>query len=286
MSVAAALLFMWSGAVTRLTVPASPAVVTFGRLAVAVAVVLLITMALRRPLRPALSLRHAVLGVTLYLHFYLFTVAAQTSTVAHALSITYTAPIFVATGSALLLREPPSRTQLAGVVAAVVGIGILAGFDPGEAGVSLLGDLAALGSAVTLAVYVLAGRWLRRANPLETYVSGVYGWAALAAIPGAAVTLDVVALEDAWLWIALLGIGPLAIGHTLINAALRRLPATVPNVIAAQEVPAGVLIGVWLVQEVPGPTTLIGGLIALAGVIAVITGTPAARSRSAASTPE
>ena len=82
----------------------------------------------------------------------------------------------------------------------------------------------------------------------------------------------------------LLGIGPLAIGHTLINAALRRLPATVPNVIAAQEVPAGVLIGIWLVQEVPGPTTLIGGVIALVGVVAVITGTREVRSRTASPT--
>ena len=284
MSVAAALLFMWSGALTRLTVPASPAVVTFGRLAVAAAVVLILAMALRRPLRPVLSLRHALLGLILFLHFYLFTVAAQTSTVAHALSIVYTAPVFVAAGSALLLREPPSRTQLAGVAAAVVGIGILAGFNPGEPGVSGLGDLAALGSAVTLAAYVLAGRWLRRANPLETYVTGVYGWAALVALPGAAFTLDAAALGETALWIVLLGIGPLAVGHTLINAALRRLPATVPNVIAAQEVPAGVLIGVWLVQEVPGPTTLIGGLIALAGVIAVIAGTPQTRSRPASPT--
>ena len=284
MSLTAALLFMWSGALTRLTIPASPAVVTFGRLAVAVVVVLTMAMVLRRPLRPALSRRHALLGLTLFLHFYLFTVAAQTSTIAHALSIAYTAPIFVATGSALLLREPPSRSQAVGVAAAVVGIGILVGFDPDESGASLLGDLAAFGSAITLAAYVLAGRWLRRANPLETYVTGVYGWAALAALPGAVATLDVAALGDAWLWIALLGIGPLAVGHTLINAALRRLPATVPNVIAAQEVPAGVLIGIWLVQEVPGPTTLIGGIIALAGVIVVIAGAPQTRSRPASPT--
>ena len=92
MSLTAALLFMWSGALTRLTIPASPAVVTFGRLAVAVAVVLILAMVLRRPLRPALSRRHALLGLTLFLHFYLFTVAAQTSTIAHALSIAYTAP--------------------------------------------------------------------------------------------------------------------------------------------------------------------------------------------------
>ncbi len=283
MSVVAAALFMWSGALTRLTVPATPAVVTFGRLGVAALAVLLMALALRHPLRPVLSVQHFVLGVTLFLHFYLFTVAAQTSTIAHALAIVYTAPIFVATGSAVFLRELPTRAQMAGVIAAVAGIAVLVGFEPGASGASALGDLAALGSAVTLAAYVLAGRWLRGANPLATYVMGVYGWAAIAALPAAAATFDADAFGEAALWIVLLGIGPLAVGHTLINAALRRLPATVPNVIATQEVPAGVLIGALLVHEVPGLTTLIGGLIALGGVILVVVGTrrgdPAEASR-------
>jgi drug/metabolite transporter (DMT)-like permease len=162
----------------------------------------------------------------------------------------------------------------------------LVGFEPGESEASALGDLAALGSAVTLAVYVLAGRWLRGANPLATYVTGIYGWAAIAALPAATATFDADALGEAVVWIVLLGIGPLAIGHTLINAALRRLPATVPNVIATQEVPAGVLIGALLVQEVPGLTTLIGGLIALAGVIAVVVGTPVPAKSGVASAAE
>ena len=80
---------------TRLTVPATRAVVTFGRLVVASTAVLLLALVLRRQLRPALSLQHLVLGLTLFLHFYLFTVAAQTSTIAHALALVYTAPVFV-----------------------------------------------------------------------------------------------------------------------------------------------------------------------------------------------
>ena len=152
---------------------------------------------------------------------------------------------------------------------------MLVGFEPGESEASASGDLAAIGSAVTLATYVLAGRWLRGANPLATYVTGVYGWAALAALPAAVATFDANVLGESAVWIVLLGIGPLAVGHTLINAALRRLPATIPNIIATQEVPAGVLIGALWFQEIPGPTTLIGGFIALAGVLAVVIGTPA-----------
>lgn len=88
-------------------------------------------------------------------------------------------------------------------------------------------------------------------------------------------TFDANVLDETSVWIVLLGIGPLAVGHTLINAALRRLPATIPNTIATQEIPAGVFIGAIWFQEIPGPTTLISGFVALAGVIAVVIGTPA-----------
>ena len=160
--------------------------------------------------------------------------------------------------------------------AAVVGTAILVGFEPNEHGASVLGDLAAMGSSITLALYLLAGRWLRRAHQLTTYVVGVYGWGAIAALPAAVATFDAGIPREATLRILLLGIGPLAIGHTLINASLRRLPATVPNVIATQEVPAGILLGVVTLHEVPGPGTLIGGAIALVGVIIVIVGEPLA----------
>lgn len=272
MSLTAVTLFMWSGVLTRYTAPAPPAIVTFGRLTVATVAILLLAVSLRHPLRPAISLQSAVLGITLFLHLYLFTVAVQTSTIAHALAIVYTAPVLVAAGSAIVLREPPSRIQVTGVAAAVVGTAILVGFEPNEHGASVLGDLAAMGSSITLALYLLAGRWLRRAHHLTTYVVGVYGWGAIAALPAAVATFDAGIPREATLWILLLGIGPLAIGHTLINASLRRLPATVPNVIATQEVPAGILLGVVTLHEVPGPGTLIGGAIALVGVIMVIVG--------------
>lgn len=215
--------------------------------------------------------RTAVLGATLYAHFLLFTVAAQTTTTAHTLALVYASPALVALGSALILREPPRAMQLVGVLAAVAGIAILVGFEPAESGATLSGDLAAAGSGAALAAYVLAGRYYRAAMPLPAYVFAVYGWAALLALPYAAVSFDTGAYDGGRILVlVILGVVPLGLGHTLLNAALRRARATIPNVITTQEVTGGVLLGALLYGEIPGPSALLGALLALAGVITVV----------------
>lgn len=222
--------------------------------------------------------RTAVLGATLYAHFLLFTLAAQTTTTAHTLALVYGSPALVALGSAVILREPPRARQVVGVLAAVAGIAILVGFEPAESGATLGGDLAAAGSGAALAAYVLAGRYYRGAMPLPAYVFAVYGWAALLALPYAAFSFDPAAYDSGRiLVIVMLGIVPLGLGHTLLNAALRRARATIPNVITTQEVTGGVLLGALLYGEVPGLSALLGALLALAGVITVVLGGRAER---------
>ena len=67
-----------------------------------------------------------------------------------------------------------------------------------------------------------------------------------------------------------LGVFPLACGHTLYNAALRRVSATYVNLIATQEVLGGVLLGALLLQEVPSFNSIIGGLITIGGILLVL----------------
>ncbi|HUE75568.1 MAG TPA: EamA family transporter, partial [Chloroflexota bacterium] len=71
--------------------------------------------------------------------------------------------------------------------------------------------------------------------------------------------------------IVALGLFPLAIGHTLYNASLRRTHPTYVNLVATQEVTGGVLLGALLLHEVPGVTSLIGVVITIVGVGAVLT---------------
>jgi len=72
--------------------------------------------------------------------------------------------------------------------------------------------------------------------------------------------------------LSILGMGvlPLGFGHTLYNAALRRVHASYANVIATQEVTGGVLLGALLLHEIPGVNEIAGVVIALLGIFLVI----------------
>ena len=283
LSAAAAAAFSLGAPLSRLALPVSAAEVTLWRLGLATLVAFGLARLSGVSLGHIRERRTAILGATLYAHFLLFTVAAQTTTTAHTLALVYGSPALVALGSAVILREPPRPMQIGGVLAAVVGIAILVGFEPVESGATLGGDLAAAGSGATLAGYVLAGRYYRGAMPLPAYVFAVYGWAALLAVPYAVVSLDAAAYDGGRIGVlVILGLVPLGLGHTFLNAALRRTNATIPNVITTQEVTGGVILAALLYGEVPGPSALLGALLALAGVIAVVVFSRRAREKTKA----
>jgi drug/metabolite transporter (DMT)-like permease len=153
----------------------------------------------------------------------------------------------------------------------VVGVAILVGFAPALSGRALLGDLLAIGSAIAFAVYSVVGRAQRERFSLFDYAAGVYGWGALWLLPLAAWQApgSQYGMAPA-LAIAGLGVGPLGTGHTLYNAALRRVPATYVNLIATLEVVGGVVLGAWLLGEAPTASSLAGAAIVLAGILLVV----------------
>ena len=91
------------------------------------------------------------IGMTAGLHFLTFITSLYFTTVAHALTLTYTAPLFIAALSHLILKEPLPRRTLPGAMAVLVGVAVLAGFEPRLDGRMLLGDALAVGAAVTFA---------------------------------------------------------------------------------------------------------------------------------------
>jgi len=60
------------------------------------------------------------------------------------------------------------------------------------------------------------------------------------------------------------------LGHTLYNAAIRRVHATYANLIATQEVTGGIILGVLLLGEVPSITTIAGVVVTLVGIAGVL----------------
>lgn len=217
-------------------------------------------------------LRLQVLGVGLVaaLHFLTFISSIYFTTIAHALTLTYTAPAMLAVTSRLLFRERLRGRQALGIGLTVAGIALLAGFEPTLTARMLTGDLLALGAAASFAAYSFLGRHLMTALPLLPYVFWLYLTAGLLTLPLAAATLTAPYASGPLLAVALQALLPVALGHTLYNAAVRHLSPTLVSLIASQEVTGGVLLGWLLLGEGVTPTTLAGMAVTLAGILLVL----------------
>jgi drug/metabolite transporter (DMT)-like permease len=246
--------------------------ITAGRMLTAGVVVLGLALLRRQRLPgPREWPRFAAFGLVAAAHFGFYIASLEYTSIAHSLAITYTAPIFVAFFSWWTLGEGLDRRKWLGVGVAVVGVALLAGFEPGFTRRMLIGDLLALGSAVCFGLYSVAGRSQRHRYPLFAYAGSVYTAAALWLLPLAVWSFSpggYTALTAGS--VLALGLLPLALGHTLYNAALRCTRATAVNLIATQEVTGGILLGILLLGEWPTPTAIAGVLTTLAGIALVI----------------
>lgn len=216
-------------------------------------------------------------GFVTALHFLFYVASLSFTTIAHSLALIYTSPIFVTLFSAIVLREPLPVRKYASIGVAVIGVAIMVGFEPHYTTCSLhgqcmlLGDGMALLAGLCFAIYSVAGRGERDRHPLFRYTTNVYGLAALWLLP----VMLLFAFQHAYPLAAVgavvaLGVFPLGLGHTLYNAAVRRVHATYANLIATQEVTGGIVLGIFLLHEVPSTAAVIGVLVTLIGIAGVL----------------
>jgi drug/metabolite transporter (DMT)-like permease len=215
-------------------------------------------------------------GVFLALHFWSWIASLSFTTVAASVVLVNTQPVIVALLSAALLHEAPGRRQWIGIAVAVAGAATVAApalvISAGASRRALLGDLLALVGAITAALYFLVGRRLRATLDLWPYVALVYG-ACFVALVAFAVAIGAPLFPHAAREVTIfagLALGPMLIGHTGCNWALRYLPAYVVNVALLGETVGATLLAAALpgIREVPPVTTLAGGALILAGIIA------------------
>jgi drug/metabolite transporter (DMT)-like permease len=273
LALAAVLFFSTSPVLIKWAAPLSSFEITVGRLGSAALAVWLLAKLSGQPLLPRRAdlPRFAGFGLITALHFLCYIASLNFTTIAHSLALVYTAPIFVTLFSTTLLKEPIVRRKWLGVLVTVAGITVLAGLEPRLDGRMIIGDLLAVGSAVTFGLYSVAGRSQRERYGLFTYVGTVYGLAALWMLPAAALFFTPAGYQGPSL-LALLGarLLPLGAGHTLYNAALRHTHATTVNLIATQEVTGGVLLGALLLGQIPQANEIVGAAVALAGIAVVV----------------
>lgn len=214
-------------------------------------------------------------GVCLALHFWAWNASIHLTTIAASVTLVGMQPAIVAVISAVALREAPTRRQVAGIALAILGATIIAapdlkgGFARGNA--PLLGNLLAISGALTASIYYSIGRSLRKSLGVWAYVGIVYTAAFLtlwliARSRGAALTPQPPREIAIFAGLAL---GPMLLGHTGMNWALKFLPAYVVNLTVLGEPIGATILGALIpaIRQIPTAATLLGGASVLTGVI-------------------
>jgi drug/metabolite transporter, DME family len=193
----------------------------------------------------------------------LFVLALGQVTVANALFMSGVTPFVVAIGAQAILKERVSRRTWGAMALAVIGVVLMLG--GGLALGHLIGNLFALGSAVSFAANSLVLRSNRQTDMLPAVLyAGLFG--TLFGLAGLAFTgvSPRVLPRDLGLSLAM-GVVPLGGGLVLYTRASRYLPAAELQLVATAEL---VLAPLWVwigVGEAPDAATLVvGGLIVLA----------------------
>lgn len=212
-----------------------------------------------------------------------------------AILIEYTSPAAVVIWLWLRQGQRPAPLTVVGAVIAAAGLVLVLDLLGGGVGLSTAGVLWALGAMVGGAVYFvlnaeggidlppIALAWLGLV--VGTAVLGLLGLTHLMPLDAAGGTVRLAHTDLPW-WLAVivLGVVTAALAYAAGIAAGRLLGARLASFVALLEVVFSVLFAWLLLDEMPAAIQVVGGLLILAGVIAVKIGEPAAGEPDAADT--
>ncbi|HCW44205.1 MAG TPA: hypothetical protein DGU45_02700 [Planctomycetes bacterium] len=248
----------------------------FLRLALSIPV--LLAFALREKHVPFKQGGAAILvsGACLALHFGAWMASLAYLSVATSVVLVYLHPVIVYGIEVWRGRAKPDALRITGVLITLVGTSTLALFS-GESGsadeaeAKLIGMTLSVIGSLAFVGYLLAGRSATAKMSTAVYTSRAYSVAALALLVYLWIQdLPVLPIgEKEWGYAFLLALFPTLLGHTPLNAALKRLPPTVVSTSYLGEM-AGAPLLVWLViKEAPPESFWIGGPLVILGITAV-----------------
>lgn len=185
--------------------------------------------------------------------------AFQTTTIANAAFLFAASPLFTAVLAWPLLKEPVRRATWGAILIALIGIILMV--REGLAAGAMIGNLAALGSAIGFSAFTISLRWGRLKDMLPAVMLG----GVLSVLVGGVILVASgeglsIAPGDAALAVTM-GIVTLGGGMVAYTIGSRALPAAELALLSLVEVMLAP-VWVWLfLSETAGLATLIGGAV-------------------------
>lgn len=271
----AATVLVWGGsytgiriALTELT-PVQIAVLRYAAAAI-LAAVFLVSVRRRLPSRGAFF-RLVVVGVFYVLGFaVLLNAGQQTVTAGTASFIVGTSPVMIAITAVVVLGERFGRISWFGAMISFLGVVVIA-FGSGDRFSLEFGVVLVLGAAFAASAASIIQKPLLADLPpvaLTAWILMLGVVPLLPVLPGAAAALTLAAPEVVWA-VAFLAVFSTIIGYIGWSVALKRMPAGRAGSFLNGVPLAATAIGYLYLGEVPTTAELVGGLLALSGVIIV-----------------
>jgi drug/metabolite transporter (DMT)-like permease len=216
-------------------------------------------------------------ALVLALHLILWTLGARMTAVAQSTLIVNLVPVALPFFLYWLARERVNRLEVAGTVLAILGFLTLSMKDALMGGGDVAGDALCLASMLLFALYLALGRRNRDFPSVWLYVIPVYGQAAVVCLVVALPWVRTFAFGSVreWALMASLAAIPTVCGHSLLNAAMRRIRGQIVSLFIANQFVFAGAMGYILFGEVPRALFYLASAIVVAGVAIVALATPA-----------
>jgi drug/metabolite transporter (DMT)-like permease len=229
----------------------------------------LLPEARRLPSRRTLLLLPAYIGATC-----LFVVSNTLTTAANAIFLQSTYPLWVTLLGPLLLRERPTRSDLAVLLCIVAGMSLFF-VAPTEASAIAtdprLGDVLACVSGLSFGLLLIGFRWLGRSGRGEQSVA--VAWGNVIAAPAALLLAPFVGQTpiagDAASWgaIAFLGVFQIALPYAILMRTVAHVPAIQASLLLMIEPALNPILTFVLLGERPHALAVVGGALILGAVV-------------------
>jgi len=209
-------------------------------------------------------------GAGLTINWLMFFCAIRFTTIANAVLLTYTAPVFIVLWSPMFLKEKTESKTVFSLILSMVGITLIVfpGLKIG-AGTHLFGMICALGSAITYALIVIVNKYLLNEYTPASLVFYESFISFFILVPFMFVNFSRPTGGELLILI-IMGVVNTALAAFLYTSGLKQVKAQHAGVLAYLDPLTAMVLAILFLSEIPTVYTVIGGVLILIGGLTVI----------------